>query len=233
MPKIFNFSFLSKLTFLSTAALTTLLATSQTSQAFTFDKWNLHATTFYGTYSHNRGQGLTKFTNSFTSSKNAAYGFSLEFGRLYTFYNTPSLKDTAFRKFVVGAELSYAYLNSSDSQTVVNTETGTTYYKSQAHKNLINLGGFFRYYLWDTVYLKYSLGYNQTFGSESATMTNSEFASHFYKVKTNILTPYTSLGVGYDLDSFTAGLKGTYVFKHGDHAAYYLLTLHIGFNYSF
>ncbi|RIY35707.1 hypothetical protein [Psittacicella gerlachiana] len=208
-----------------------LLLFSLPTKAYEFERWQIHGTTFYGMTSDKVSRGIgAKFTDAFTSSKNAVYGVSFDFGRYYTNLNSDFVKRNNLGNFTLGAEFSYSYLNSDYEDTVV-TDT-TTYYQGKVEKSSIRFGAFARYYFYHVVFVRFAGGLDQTFSSETQ-RTNSEFAQQFYKIKNNILTPYNSLALGFDIGNVTSTLQATYIYGTKKQPSYYTLTINLGFNYNF
>lgn len=204
-----------------------LLGVSSSAWSYSFSKWQIQGSTFYGLVSDRISRNVgSQFTDAFTSSKNAAYGVSLDFGRYYTDLNSDFVKKHNLGNFTLGGEFIYSYLNSDSEETVV-TDT-TTYYRTEVSKNSIRLGLFARYYFYNIVYVRLASGLDQTFSSEKQTVADS-----FTKVKHNILTPYSSIALGYDYNLLASAIKLTYVYGAKKQPSYYTVTVNIGFNYTF
>ncbi|RIY32489.1 hypothetical protein CKF54_04765 [Psittacicella hinzii] len=204
---------------------------SFSANAYEFARWQVQAVTFYGLAQDKVSTSVGRqFTSAFTSSDNAVYGLGFDFGRYYTNLNSEFIRKHNLGNITIGGEFYYSYLNSDSSETVV-TDT-TTYYKSSVDKSSIRFGAFIRYYFYNVVYVRLSSGLDQTFSSESLE-TNSEFAQQFYKVKRNILTPYSSLGLGFDIGNVASSINATYIYGTKKQPSYYTLTIRLGFNYTF
>lgn len=215
---------------------TTLLAPSQ---AFTFDQYRVRAATFYGFVSNSAlGQFSSKFTNAFTTSRNAVYGITFDAGRMWTKFNSKTLEANDIDKIVWGAEFIYSYLNSDTSKEVITSSsstsaaTATQSFKGKVIKNSLKLGTFASYYFFDTIYLRGALGLDQTFNAETTHETVNQ-QTKTQKIKTSYLTPYLSLGIGYDIGYLSNELKATYVCSRKQDKGYFTVILSIGTQFTF